>query len=209
MAAAVLGAPISTTLIIFEMTSNYALTLAVMVAVVVASEITHHFYGRSFFSVQFLNRGIDVKSGCEAEVMRSIKINDVLTDDGITVFPGAGLQEVRKRLQECPFGELVIVRETGELHGTVTLADLSDSAFDPAFDDLVNARDVARLHPPHLTMYDTLETALAMMTDTGEEHLAVVDNNLTMQYQGCVHHKELMAAYNQALVDTRHEEHGE
>ena len=209
VAAAVLGAPISTTLIIFEMTSNYALTLAVMVAVVVASEITHHFYGRSFFSVQLLNRGIDVKSGFEAEVMRSIKINNVLTDDGVTVSPGAGLQEVRQRLQECPFGELFIIRETGELYGTVTLADLSESAFDHDFDDLVNAGDVARLHPPHLTRYDTLETALAMMTDTGEEHLAVVDNNLTMQYQGCVHHKELMAAYNRALVDTRHEEHGE
>ena len=125
------------------------------------------------------------------------------------VLPSAGLQEVRKRLQECPFGELFIVRATGELYGTVTLADLSESAFDHDFDDLVNAGDVARLHPPHLTIYDTLETALAMMTDTGEEHLAVVDNNLTMQYQGCVHHKELMAAYNQALVDTRHEEHGE
>ncbi len=209
VAAAVLGAPISTTLIIFEMTSNYALTLAVMVAVVVASEITHHFYGRSFFSVQLLNRGIDVKSGFEAEVMRSIKINKVMTDDGITVAPAAGLQEVRKCLQECPVGELFVIRETGELFGTVTLADLSESAFDHDFDDLVNAGDVARLHPPHLTMYDTLETALTMMTDTGEEHLAVVDNNQTMKFKGCVHHKEVMAAYNQALVDTRHEEHGE
>lgn len=209
VAAAVLGAPISTTLIIFEMTGNYALTLAVMVAVVLASEITHHFYGRSFFSVQLLNRGIDVKSGFEAEVMRSIKISSVLTDEGVTVSPAAGLQEVRERLQECPVGELFVIRDTGDLYGTVTLADLSDSAFDHDFDDLVNAGDVARLHPPHLTMYDTLETALSMMTDTGEEHLAVVDNNLTMRYQGCVHHKELMAAYNQALVDTRHEEHGE
>jgi len=209
VAAAVLGAPISTTLIIFEMTSNYALTLAVMVAVVVASEITHHFFGRSFFSVQLLNRGIDVKSGFEAEVMRSIKIDGVLTDKGVVVAPAAGLQEVRQRLQECPVGELFVVRDTGELYGTVTLADLSESAFDHDFDDLVNAGDVARLHPPHLTMYDTLETALTMMTDTGEEHLAVVDNNLTLKYKGCLHHREVMAAYNQALVQTRHEEHGE
>jgi len=208
-AAAVLGAPISTTLIIFEMTSNYALTLGVMIAVVIASEITHHFYGRSFFSVQLLDRGIDVKGGFETEVMRSIKIDEVLTDDGATVTPGTGLQELRERLQESAMGELFVVKDTGELYGTVTLADLSDSAFDHEFDDLVNAGDVARLHPPHLTMYDTLETALAMMNDTGEEHLAVVDNNLTMQYQGCVHQREVMAAYNKALVDTRHEEHGE
>ena len=44
----------------------------------------------------------------------------------------------------------------------MTLADLSDSAFDHDFDDLVNAGDVARLHPPHLPSFDTLEKALAI-----------------------------------------------
>ena len=91
----------------------------------------------------------------------------------------------------------------------MTLADLSESAFDHDFDDLVNAGDVARLHPPHLTMYDNLESALTMMNDTGEEHIAVVDNNLTMKYRGCVHQREVMAAYNKALLAAHHEEHGD
>ena len=209
VAAAVLGAPISTTLIIFEMTNNYALTLGVMVAVVIASEISHHFYGRSFFSVQLLNRGIDVKGGFESEVMRSVKINKILTHDGATVTPACGLQEMREQLQTSPMGELFVLKETGELFGTVPLADLSESAFDHDFDDLVNAGDVARLHPPHLTMYDNLESALTMMNDTGEEHIAVVDNNLTMKYRGCVHQREVMAAYNKALLAAHHEEHGD
>ena len=106
-------------------------------------------------------------------------------------------------------GELFVIRDTGELYGTLTLADLSDSAFDHEFDDLVNAGDVARLHPPHVCISDTLETALKMMTDTDEEHLAVVETEKTMLYKGCIHQKELMAAYNKALVDARHEEHGE
>ena len=209
VAAAVLGAPISTTLIIFEMTSNYGLTLAVMVAVVIASEITHHFYGRSFFSVQLLNRGIDVKSGFEAEVMRSIRINRILTDSGIKILPSAGLKEVRRSLQGCPVGELFVVRENGELYGTLTLADLSEWAFDDEFDDVVNAGDVARLRPPFLTLYDNLETAFSKINETGEEHLAVVENKETMLYRGCIHYKDIMSAYNKALVNTRHEEHDE
>jgi len=43
--AAVLGAPLSTTLVIFEMTGDYALTLAVMVAVVTSSVIAQQFHG--------------------------------------------------------------------------------------------------------------------------------------------------------------------
>ncbi len=209
VAAAVLGAPISTTLIIFEMTSNYALTLAVMIAVVIASEITHHFHGRSFFSVQLLARGIDVKSGFENEVMRSIPLDKVLKDDGMTVTPATGLQELRARLQKTPFGELFVVNNNGRLIGTITLADLSEVAFDHGVDDLINAGDVARLHPPFLTQSDSLDAALHLMADTGEEHIAVVDTNLTLVYQGCIHQRDVMTAYSRALVEARHEERGE
>ncbi|MBT6095970.1 MAG: chloride channel protein [Rhodospirillaceae bacterium] len=209
VAAAVLGAPISTTLIIFEMTSNYALTLAVMIAVVIASEITHHFHGRSFFSVQLLDRGIDVKSGFETEVMRSIPLDRVLKDDGMTVTPATGLQELRTRLQKTPFGELFVVDNNGRLIGTITLADLSEVAFDHGVDDLIKAGDVARLHPPFLTQSDSLDAALHLMADTGEEHIAVVDTDLTLVYQGCIHQRDVMTAYSRALVKARHEERGE
>jgi CIC family chloride channel protein len=209
VAAAVMGAPISTTLIIFEMTSNYALTLGVMLAVVASSEITHHFFGRSFFNNQLKRRGVDVKEGFETEIMKSIKISQVYSEDGETILMSACLQDVRIKLQNSPLGEIFVLKDNGELYGTITLADLSDSAFDHGFDDLVTASDVARLHPPILVLSDNLETALAVMRDSGEEHIAVVDDILSMAFKGCVHHREVMAAYNRLLLQTRHEEHGE
>jgi hypothetical protein len=47
------------------------------------------------------------------------------------------------------------------------------------------------------------------MRDTGEEHIAVVDDALSMAFKGCVHHREVMAAYNRLLLQIRHEEHDE
>lgn len=209
MAAAVLGAPISTTLIIFEMTSNYALTLGVMIAVVVASEITHHFFGRSFFTVQLERRGINIKEGFEAEIMRSVRVGRVIADDAETVNWGVSLGELRTSLQKSIVGEIFVLRGESELYGTVTLTDLSEAAFDHDVDDLINAGDVARLHPPVLTPDDDLETALALMRDTHEEHIAVVDDVETMTFRGCVHHRDVMGAYNRALLELRHEEHGD
>jgi len=209
VAAAVMGAPISTTLIIFEMTSNYALTLGVMLAVVASSEITHHFFGRSFFNNQLIRRGVDVKEGFETEIMKSIRVSEVYSKDGETIQMSECLQDVRLKLQHSPLGELFVVRESGELYGTVTMADLSDSAFDHGFDDLIAACDVARLHPPVLCLADDLETALAVMRDTGEEHIAVIDDIKSMAFKGCVHQREVMSAYNRMLLQTRHEEHGE
>lgn len=209
VAAAVLGAPISTTLIIFEMTSNYGLTLGVMLAIVAASEITHHFYGRSFFNQQLRRRGLDVKEGFETEVMRSCRVSSVISRDADTINRDACLQDLRLALQQSRWGELFVVKRTGELYGTITLADLSDSAFDHDVDDLIKAEDVTRLHPPTLIPGDDLETALALMRDVGEEHIAVVDNQNSMIFRGCVHQRDLLGAYNRALLETRHEEHGE
>jgi CIC family chloride channel protein len=209
VAAAVMGAPISTTLIIFEMTSNYALTLGVMLAVVASSEITHHFFGHSYFNNQLKRRGVNVKEGFETEIMKSIKISQIYSENGESILMGACLQDVRLKLQQSSLGEIFVLRDGGELYGTITLADLSDTAFDHGFDDLVTASDVSRLHPPILALSDDLETALAVMRDTGEDHIAVVDDAPSMAFKGCVHHREVMAAYNRLLLQIRHEEHDE
>jgi len=74
---------------------------------------------------------------------------------------------------------------------------------------MIKAEDVTRLHPPILTPEDDLETALALMRDVGEEHIAVVTDTETMKFKGCVHQRDVLAAYNRALLEMRHEEHGE
>lgn len=208
VAAAVLGAPISTTLIIFEMTGDYTLTLAVMVAVVVASGITSIVYGRSFFSEQLKRRGIDLKGEFESEALRAYRVRQVMERVNDTLTLDTGIRDIRRRLQESRTGELFVVHGSGQLYGTIMLSDLSETAFDHEVDDLITASDVARLHPPVLAAAD-LEAALALMQSTGEEHIAVVDNTGAMRVLGCVHQRDVMGAYNRGLLDRRHEEHGE
>ena len=208
MAAAVLGAPISTTLIVFEMTGDYTLTLAVMVAVVIASEITQQFYGRSFFAVQLQKRGIDLKGGFETEIMHAIKVGGLLNHDSELVTLDVGLPDLRKMLQSSKTGELFVIRDSGELYGTITLADLSELAFDAAIDDLIRAGDCAQTQPFVLSQDDDLEAALSLLAETGEDRIAIVENTESMVFKGCVTQAEIMAAYNKALLESRHEEHG-
>jgi chloride channel protein, CIC family len=209
MAAAVLGAPISTTLIVFEMTGDYEVTIAVMVAVVVASVITQQFHGRSFFSWQLERRGLDLKGGFEATLLRGITVGDVMETDWPHIEPQANLPQVRQELQNSVIGELFVVHPDGVLFGTITLADLSDAAFDHDFDDLVNAVDVARQHPPAVVIDDTLDTALRVIRENGEAHIAVVVDAPSQTFAGCLHERDVMAAYNRALVQHRREERGE
>ena len=207
VAAAVLGAPISTTLIIFELTGDYALTLGVMVAVVIASEITQIFYGHSFFANQLRSRGIDLKGEFETEALKANTIQQIMESRTQPVPVDTPMEQVRKLLQASTAGELFVVDGDMTLHGTITLADLHDMAFDGSKDEDKAACDVSRRHAPMLSGTDNLGAALELMQETGEDHIAVVTDFESMRFIGCVHHRDVMSAYNRALAQSRHEEH--
>lgn len=63
VSAAVLGAPISTTLIVFELTGDWQAAIAVMVSVSVASVVAHRFVWRSFFLSQLKRSGVRLGDG--------------------------------------------------------------------------------------------------------------------------------------------------
>jgi CIC family chloride channel protein len=69
VAAAVLGAPISTTLIVFELTGDWQTGLAVMVAVSMSTALASRLVDRSFFLTQIERRGIHLAAGPQAYLL--------------------------------------------------------------------------------------------------------------------------------------------
>lgn len=213
VAAAVLGAPISTTLIIFEITGDYKLSLAVMLAIVVSTEITHHLFGQSYFAEQLRRRNIDLRDGFETEILETIRVRHIL-DHGTkveaeTIVTDTSIGVIREKLSNSSTGELFVVNPDGSLFGTITLHDVGESFFDPNCDGVVVAADVARPHPPILIEGDSLRIAMRVMRDSGEDHIAVIRDKHTRKFAGCVHHRDVMNAYNRALLRVRHEEHNQ
>ena len=209
VAGAVLGAPISTIFILFELTADFELTLAVMIAVVIASVITQQVSGHCFFTWQLERRGVDVRAGREVGLLRAIRVRDVMDRRHDTVNPSSSLTEVREKLIGAPFGELFVTHDGDRLEGTITFADLGESAFDTSHDDELAAVNVCRRHPPALDAGDTLETAIAMFGAGGDAHIAVVEDHEGMCLVGVLHERDAMLAYHRALMQARKEERGE
>lgn len=72
VAAAVLGAPISTTLIVFELTGDWQAGIAVMVSVSLASALTSRLVDRSFFLTLLERRGVHLADGPQAYLLATI-----------------------------------------------------------------------------------------------------------------------------------------
>ena len=82
LSAAVLGAPISTTLIVFELTGDWQTGLAVMVAVSVSSALASRMVDRSFFLTQLERRGVHLAAGPEAWLLGTFPVQSVMRSTG-------------------------------------------------------------------------------------------------------------------------------
>ena len=209
VAGCVLGAPISTTLIVFELTGDYEITIAVMAGVAVASPLTQALHRRSFFESQLLDRGIVITGGRERGLLDAIHVSDLMSAAVVTVPSGADMARVREQLLRAPHGQLFVVDDAGRAEGTITLADLSSYAFDTSDDDHLTAGEVARPNPPVIRAGENIEKALAQMVETGEEQLGVLEDAGEGRLVGVVHEVDVTLAYNRALMEARREERGE
>jgi CIC family chloride channel protein len=207
VAAAVLGAPISTSLIVFEMTGDYHITIAVMMAVIISVLIFRPFHGQSFFTWMLEQRGLDLHGGFQANLLRGISVSQVRTMRCEVIGPEVNLGLLKRMLRRSLSRQLFVVDEDGKLVGTLALADLSEAAYDPFLDNLVYAEDVVRREPPMLTVNDNLETALKLTRTSGETQIAIVEDLESRKFAGCLRETDAFNAYTQALLLNRREEH--
>ncbi|THH39046.1 chloride channel protein [Aliishimia ponticola] len=78
VAAAVLGAPISTTLIVFELTGDWQTGLAVMVSVSMSTALASRLVDRSFFLTQLERRGTRLAAGPQAYLLSMFRVSAVM-----------------------------------------------------------------------------------------------------------------------------------
>lgn len=76
--AAVLGAPISTTLIVFELTGDWQTGIAVMVSVSISSALASRLVDRSFFLSQLERRDVHLAAGPQAYLLGTFKVYSIM-----------------------------------------------------------------------------------------------------------------------------------
>ena len=108
VAAAVLGAPISTTLIVFELTGDWQTGLAVMVAVSLSTALSSRIVDRSFFLTQLERRNVHLAAGPQTYLLATFRVSSIMRPIGEKQVP---LQEECRDL----IREGIFVREDATL----------------------------------------------------------------------------------------------
>ncbi|MGR3491652.1 MAG: chloride channel protein, partial [Shimia sp.] len=124
VAAAVLGAPISTTLIVFELTGDWQTGLAVMVAVSLSSALASSWVDRSFFLTQLERRGVHLAAGPQAYLLAMFGVAQIMRRPD---HPRAASEEAcRKMIEEGMF-----VPQTATLEAAMPIFEATNVMFLP------------------------------------------------------------------------------
>ncbi len=120
----IIGAPLTTILIVFELTHNYDLTISAMVAVVFANLLSFRLLGRSMFDVVLARSGVDLSLGRDRALLEHTKIIDLPINDFVRVDLNDSTQRVIEKLTKDGRSEAVVVDSNGIYQGIVRTVDL-------------------------------------------------------------------------------------
>ena len=120
----VVGAPISTVIIVLELTGNYEMAIGTTVTIVFAHLVTHRFVGRSLFDRQLMARGLDLSTGRERIALARQPIAPWIEGDCVRVAPDAAAESVIRRLIDGEASAAFVVDRGGRYLGQLSLVNL-------------------------------------------------------------------------------------
>jgi CIC family chloride channel protein len=202
--AAVIGAPLATILIVFELTENYQAATAVMIGVVAANALVTRYYSRSIFHRQILRLGIDLERPKEQRLMAARHVDEIMSPNDAGIEAGSTAGELQKLISPGHEGDLFVVEgESRRLVGRLPLATLLTARNEQT------AWELCRPVKLFLQKSDDLWTGFLAMENLVGHSLPVVADNASMSLVGSVEESEFIAAYRQAVKQNREEQSGQ
>jgi CIC family chloride channel protein len=194
----VIGAPLTTILIVFELTRNYDLTIAAMVAVVFSNLVAYRLFGRSLFDVQLRGRRFDLSLGRDKAILGLRRVSDFLSGDFVALGSDERVATLVQRLKASGRAEALVVDRDGRYRGLVRLQDVLDEPATARLGDLARADGVT------FDEATTLWEAMARLRDFIGEAAPLVGSDGRLL--GVVPEGAVIGGYMEAVHDLRREE---
>ncbi|MEX2502572.1 MAG: chloride channel protein, partial [Trueperaceae bacterium] len=124
--AGVTRAPMSSIVMIFEISGSYDLILPLLLAAVIATLGADILHPESFYRLMLSRRGLSLLRSRDIDLMQSVRVDEVMDRDVPTVSEDASLRQFAEALAVSHHHGFVVTARAGpeRMVGIVTLADL-------------------------------------------------------------------------------------
>jgi chloride channel protein, CIC family len=196
-------APISSIILMFELSDGYQLILPLLIASVISSLIADIFHPESVYQIALSRKGLSLQRSREADLLQSVRVKEVMSKDVPKLFADDSLQTLTERLVSSHHNGFVVVERSkpDTYVGIVTLSDVEklreqNTPPETSLEHLCQKQ-------VHTALPDeTVSSALERMARLRIGRMPVVEqtNNKLI---GFVQQSDLAKAYFQAIEKTR------
>ncbi|OIO71370.1 MAG: hypothetical protein CO186_00540 [Zetaproteobacteria bacterium CG_4_9_14_3_um_filter_49_83] len=202
--AATIQAPMSTILMVFELSGNYEIMIPLMAACVVAALVKRIFGKESAITESLEERGIETGWGLERSWMKAVPITRIPWRGIPSVLENASLADLKHTYITSGKGCVQVVNELGDMVGIVTFADLQQWLLDPTLDHIVIAAEVANKHVLTIAENASLLDAIRVLDREIFEQMPVVSKDNPRKVLGILSRNAIFSKYHKLIV-----QHGE
>ncbi len=125
LSASVIGAPIASIVIIFELTHSYDLAFVAIICVAASCLISSLTFGHSFFDKQLINRNFKINSGRSEILLSEVVVTTLIgKNEFLKVNKSITKDSLLAQFRDTDFTEAYVVNDFNQLIGKVKVNDL-------------------------------------------------------------------------------------
>jgi CIC family chloride channel protein len=205
LSASVIGGPLTMSFIALESTGNLWLTTAVLVAVIISTQITRELFGYSFATWRLHLRGETIRSAADIGWIRDLTVRRLMRPDVATISADVGIEEFRNKFPLGSKTQVIAVDAEGHYAGLALVAEAHapDVEATEGLTGILHYRDVV-LHP-----FMNIQEAISVFDAAEAESLAVVENTSQRQPIGTLSEAHAMRRYAEESEQRRREAVGD
>lgn len=190
-------APITAMIIIFEMTANYRIILPLMFACTISLVISALLSRESIYTLKLIRKGVNIYGGRELNVLKRLKVSQVMHPEIELVSPSAPLTELITRMMGSSHSHFFVVGDDNRIQGSISLEALRPIMTDyETVRDAVIASDLMEEEVTVMNPEESLDIVMHLFGKSSLDEVPVVEEGRLV---GTIRRSDVIQAYNREI----------
>jgi len=192
-------APVTSIIMLFELTWDYEIILPLMLAVVISTAVARSLNRETIYTRKLVRRGIDIRRLEQTSPMRTVTVAEAMTKNFPSVLPTMSVSNLVTKLRQTGHHGFPVVDKEGKFVGMISLSDVETTMAkgDPTgltVADIVPRTVIVAYPDQHL--HEVL--VRVGVQDIGK--VPVVDRSNPKHLLGVLRQQDVIRAYTKAVT---------
>ena len=200
VAAATMHAPMTSILILFELTNDYRIILPLMVTIIISVVLKMNLKKDSIYSLKLARRGLKLKNEHKPNVLSSIKIHKIVQEDPLIVTTDTSFQKLYDLTRHTHHLNYFVVDTNGSFMGILSPFQIrtmereaQTNRHEKTANDLMISQKV------FFTLEDTLDMVGLILDELVLDEIPIVKDMESKEIVGYISKTDVINAYNREM----------